>query len=183
MAEEVQAEQGKPKGGNKALMIILIVVVVILLSVVGVGAYLYFSGALGAGHEAADKNGTHAKTEHEEKAHKPEATFEAAINDLVLNITDAKGNEKLMKLSFSMQSQNEKIQAIVDKNKAEITDAVIVQIGSRSAEEMLTLGGKELLKEELLDEINKILNNANSGAEHFTPNCVEKIFFTSFVLK
>lgn len=182
MAEEVQAEQKKSSGGgSKALMIVLLVVVLILLGVVGFGVYLYLSGALGGGHE--DKNATKAKTEHAEEEHKAEAAFEAAINDLVLNISDAKGNEKLMKLSFSLKSPNETIQAIVDKNKAEITDAVIIAIGSRSAEEMLTLGGKELLKEELLEEINKILNDANKGTEGFTPNCVEKIFFTSFVLK
>lgn len=183
MAEEAQAEQKKSGGGNKVLMIVLIVLVVILLAVVGVGAYLYLSGALGGGHEGGDKNGTKAKTEHAEEKHKAEAYFEAEIKDLVLNISDAKGNEKMMKLSFSLKSPNENIGAIVEKNKAEITDAVITQIGSRSAEEMLTLGGKELLKEELLQEVNKILNNANAGTEHFTPNCIEKIFFTSFVLK
>lgn len=181
MADEVKTEE-KPAGGNKKMMIVLIGVIVVLLIAIGAGAFLYFSGALSSGDGAkTEQNQTEKKGESGEEAGAP--GFQADVNDLVLNITDAKGNEKLMKLSFSLKSTNEGIPAVVEANKAEIIDAVIALVSSRSAEELLTLGGKELLKEELLEEVNKILNEANSGNADFEQNSIKKLFFTSFVLK
>ena len=181
MADEVKTEE-KPAGGNKKMMIALIGVIVVLLIAIGVGAFLYFSGALNSEDGAkAEQNQTEKKASASEEEAGP--SFQADVNDLVLNITDAKGNEKLMKLSFSLKASNEGIPAMIETNKAEIIDAVIALVSSRSAEELLTLGGKELLKEELLEEVNKILNEANSGNGDYEQNSVKKLFFTSFVLK
>lgn len=192
MASEETTEQ-KPSGGNKGLMIALIAVVVLLIATIGVGVWLVMSGAIGgAGAEAAghgDKNATAAAEQH---APAPEAAhgeggdagaFQADINDLVLNITDAKGREKMLKLSFSLKSTEPTIAKVVEENKAEIIDTVIGQISSRSAEELLTVGGKELLKEELLTEANKIINNAVAANHEVQQNSVKKLFFTTFVLK
>ena len=59
-----------------------------------------------------------------------------------------------MKLSFSLKSTEPTIESIVEEYKPEIVDVVIAQISSRSSEELLTVGGKALLKEELLQDIN-----------------------------
>ena len=111
------------------------------------------------------------------------ANFQAAINDLVLNITNAKGREKLMKLSFTLKSSEETIEGLIEENKAEIVDVVIAQISARSSEELLTVGGKALLKEELLEEINSVINEATSDNSDIKRNSVKKLFFTSFVIK
>lgn len=191
MAEE--ASVPKPAGGGKGIMIVLIVVLVLLLGIIGAGAYLFMSGAIGGHGDPAAKAAPHgAEGNATAAAHGAEAghggegeggAFQANINDLVLNLTDAKGKEKMMKLSFSIKSTEPTIAKIVEENKAEITDAVITQISSRSAEELLTVGGKELLKEEMLTEVNKILNNATSGNKEVQQNSVKKLFFTTFVVK
>jgi flagellar FliL protein len=93
----------------------------------------------------------------------------------------ARGKSKLMKLSFTIKSTSPNIQAVLDSNKEEVIDEVIRLITARSAEELQTVGGKELLKEELLQVINTILNQ--SGAEEYPIDSVKKIFFTSFVIK
>jgi flagellar FliL protein len=117
-----------------------------------------------------------------EKDERPE-TFKAAINDLVLNITNAKGREKLMKLSFTLKSVEPTIEAIVEEYRPEIVDAVIAQISSRSSEELLTVGGKALLKEELREDINIIINEARLANEDIIENNIQKILFTTFVIK
>lgn len=188
MADEV-VEQ-KPSGGNKGLMIVLIAVVVLLIAAIGVAVWLFMSKTseeAAPGAHGGEKNAT-AQAAPAQPAQGGAASgeaggFQADINDLVLNITDAKGHDKLMKLSFSIKSTEPTIQAVVDTNKAEITDAVIAQISARSAEELLTVGGKELLKEELLEEINKILNAAVAATPEVQQNSVKRVFFTTFVVK
>ena len=179
MAEENVEETAK-KGGGSPLMIIVLALLVVLLGVVGFLAYMLFSKGV------FDDKTEETKTE---KVEKKEADAEASeffkteIKDLVLNITNAKGREKLMKLSFTIKSVEPSVEMLVGDNKAEIIDAVIQQISSRSSEELLTAAGKELLKEELISEINIILNEATAANEDIPRNSIKDIFFTTFVIK
>ncbi len=179
MAEEENNEEVKQSsGGGKGMMIVLIALIVILLVVVGgLGYFLYAKGIF-----SDQPMGANQEQVKEESSEKKE-TYKTAINDLVLNITNAKGREKLMKLSFSLKSTEPTIEAIVEEYKPEIVDVVIAQISSRSSEELLTVGGKALLKEELLEDINNILNEVTSSNEDIKQNNVKKILFTTFVIK
>lgn len=177
MADE---NQEKSSGGGKGLMIVLIALVVFLIfAVIGGGFFLYSQGALGGGnnHQPA-----HEEVKKEEGSDKPDA-FKADINDLVLNLTDSRGKEKLMKLSFSIKSSEPTIAAVVEEFKAEIIDVVISQISSRSSEELLTVGGKNLLKDELLQDINNVVNEVTKTKPEVSKNNVKQILFTTFVIK
>ncbi|MGB6330098.1 MAG: flagellar basal body-associated FliL family protein [Halarcobacter sp.] len=177
MAEEEVVVPPK-SGGGKGLMIVLIALVVILLIAVGFGGYLLYSSGVLSGQNQ----------QGQEEVKKVDSgdmqdTFKASISDLVLNITNAKGREKLMKLSFAIKSNEPTIEEIVEKYKPEIVDVVIAQISSRSSEELLTVGGKALLKEELIEDINSILNEVTARNEDIKQNVVNKILFTTFVIK
>ena len=178
MADE-NNEEAKSSGGGKGLIIVLIALVVILILAVGGGAYfLYSQGVL------SPKDGaTQEQSVQKEEAGDSKVTFKAELNDLVLNITNSKGKEKLMKLSFTMKSVEPTIAVLAEEYKAEIIDIVIGEISSRSSEELLTVGGKELLKEELLEGINNIINELSSSNEDIKANNVKKILFTTFVIK
>lgn len=176
MAEET-AEEPKKSGGGKGLMIVLIaLIVILLLAVVGGGYFLYSQGVF------SPKDEKQAEVVKKEENNGKER-FKAAINDLVLNITNAKGREKLMKLSFTIKSSDPAIESIVESYKAEIVDVVIAQISARSSEELLTVGGKALLKDELVDEINRVLNDATATNSDIQKNSVKSILFTTFVIK
>lgn len=178
MAEETGEE--KSSGGGKGLMIVLIaLVVVLLLAVVGGAYFLYSSGVLSPKEEQAQEE----KMVKKEEAGDSAETFKAEINDLVLNITNSKGKSKLMKLSFTLKSVEPTIAAIIENSRAEIIDVVIRQISARSSEELLTVGGKALLKEELKEEINMVINEVTSQNEEVKANNVKKILFTTFVIK
>ena len=175
MAEEVVAEE-QPKKSGKGLMIVLIaLIVILLLAIVGGGYFLYSQGIFSPKDE---KTETVKKEESNSKER-----FKAGIDDLVLNITNAKGREKLMKLSFTVKSTDPQIESIVEQYKAEIVDVVIAQISARSSEELLTVGGKALLKDELMDEINRVLNDATSTNSDIQMNSIKNILFTTFVIK
>ena len=179
MAEEENKEEMKSAGGGKGMIIVLIALVVILLLAVAGGAYFLYSQGMfspkdaSAGQEMVKK----------EEAGDSKETFKANIDDLVLNITNAKGKEKLMKLSFAVKSVEPTIAAIMEEYRAEVIDVVIAQISARSSEELLTVGGKALLKEELLEEINAIINEVTSDNEVVKANNIKKILFTTFVIK
>jgi flagellar FliL protein len=181
MAKEKEEEKSTKTNNNKILMIILIVLVVALFTVVGFLGYMMIS-------QKNTTNATNNTTPTEQKKEKAEATqngeyYSAKIDNLVLNIVNSKGREKLMKLSFSLKSTEPSIESIVEANNAEIVDAVIAQISARTSEELLTVGGKALLKEEMLEEINSIINEATIANDDIKRNNVKKIFFTSFVIK
>ncbi|MFK2823245.1 flagellar basal body-associated FliL family protein [Arcobacter sp. YIC-80] len=179
MAEET-AEQAKSSGGGKGLMIVLIaLVVVLLLAVVGGAYFLYSQGVLSPKPEGEQQE----KMVQKEEAGDSKDTYKAEINDLVLNITNSKGREKLMKLSFAIKSVEPSIAALTEEYKAEIIDVVIRQISARSSEELLTVGGKALLKEELIEEINSVLNDVTSSNEEIKSNHIKQILFTTFVIK
>jgi flagellar FliL protein len=162
---------------GKTLMIILIAIVTILVLAVGGGAfYMYSNGYF-------DKDGTSKTSQAEEEVVEKKDTFKAKIENLVLNIPDTRGNDQLMKFSFAVKSTNEAIEAVVESNKEEILDATINLISARNSEELMTIGGKEILKEDMLDAINKILNDALNEDEEDLKDSVINIYFTDFVVK
>ena len=179
MTDEENTEETKKSSGSKGMMIVLIVLILVLiLGLGGLGFFVYSKGLL----SNDTPNDTSLKVEEKEKKD-PSEMFKATVDDLVLNITNAKGREKLMKLSFTVKSIEPSIAGIVESNKAEIIDIVIAQISARTSEELLTVGGKILLKEELKEEINKIINEVVANDDDIQQNNVKKILFTTFVIK
>ena len=177
MAEETQ--ENKSASGGKGLIIVLIaLVVILLLAVIGGGYFLYSQGALNVNNSQSGQE----MVQKDEASEKGES-FKADINDLVLNLTDSRGKEKLMKLSFSVKSTEPSIATLVETYKAEIIDVVISQISARSSEELLTVGGKNLLKDELIQDINNVLNEVTASNSDIPRNNIQTILFTTFVIK
>jgi flagellar protein FliL len=187
MAEQ---EVVKEKKSGNPMMIILIVLIVVLLGAVGgIGYVLYSKGVL----DEPKTEGTAAKGEHgekegpaatEEAAHDEHTVFvESEIKELVLNVTNSKGKAQLLKLSFSMKSAEPTLEALVTASKSEIIDVVINHISAVGTEELMTSQGKELLKEELLQEINTIINEAIASNPEIHKNPIKELFFTTFVIK
>lgn len=180
MADEEVKEEGKKEGGGKGLLIVLIVLIVLLLGAVGaIGYFMYSKGFFDPEAKSGEKV---EQTTVEDKDADMSETFNAKIEGLVLNITDAKGRAKLMKLSFTLKSTEPTIEAIVEGNKDQIIDSVIRQVSARSSEELLTVSGKAMLKEEMMEEINNILNET-TDEEEVKRDSLKDIFFTSFVIK
>ena len=179
MADENTVEKS---GGKSPMMAILIgLIIILLLAVGGIGYFMYTKGIF------SDQPTTQAESgkELEKNVEKVDVgdIYQSKIDSLVLNITDAKGRSKLMKLSFTLKTTEPSIEGLIEANKAEMIDSVIRQVSARSSEELLTVGGKAMLKEEMIDELNNILNDATENDEDIAKNMIIDIFFTSFVIK
>jgi flagellar FliL protein len=178
-------EEKKEKKPGKGLLIGLIVLIVLLLGILGGGAYYaYSSGMLNNLNNNTESNSKNIEIK-KEKNKDSSKLYEASLKDIVLNITKNNGRNALMKLAFTMKSTEESIADRVEENNAEIMDAVISIISTKTAEELRTLGGKEVLKEELLISINDILNEniTEDNEDSAIKDGVKKLFFVNFVIK
>ena len=174
MAEETENKGG----GNKGLLIVLIVLIVLLLGAIGfIGWYVFM------GQKKDNANNQQEQVEKKEDKGENAKTFTAEVKDMVLNVTTAKGRIKLMKLSLALVSTEPTFEQIVTDSEPEIKDAVIRAVSARNAEELLTVAGKELLKEELLKDINEVINEATIANPNIKKNIVKKIYFTAFVMR
>jgi len=176
MADEEKTED-KPKKSGNMLMIILLVLVVLLLGAVGFIGYYVMT------KEDAAPTGATQKAEQVQESSDSTQTFEAKIENLVLNITDAKGREKLMKLSFSIKSTEPTIEAIVEANNAEIVDAVIVKKINEAHEYSSDAVEKSQMASEMLEEINSIINEATIANDDIKKNNVKKLFFEDIAIQ
>lgn len=175
MADE--NNQGNNSGGSKGLIMALIAMVVALFIAVLGGMYFLYT-------QTQNMNNNNQNPQEQTKEVVDNGNyFKADINELVLNLTDSRGREKLMKLSFSIKSAEPTIVTIIEDYKAEIIDVVISQISARSSEELLTVGGKNLLKDEMIQDINNVLNSVTSADKKIPKDCVKTILFTTFVIK
>lgn len=168
----------KSESSGKRLMMILIALIFVLIAITGSFYFLYTQ-------KSKNNNQNQAQTEQLATASAEAGSFKADINDLVLNLTDSKGKEKLMKLSFSIKSSEPTIADVVESYKPEIIDVVISQIGARSSDELLTVTGKNLLIDDLVNDINGVLNNIppTDVDKKVTKDSVKTILFTTLVIK
>jgi flagellar FliL protein len=183
MAEEENSSGGN-SGGGKGLLIVLIVLIVLLIGIVAGGFIMFKDKIMGNDEQSGEGAENSEKTvKKKKKADSGEDMFKADVNDLVLNVTDAKGRGKLMKLSFTIKGPAPTIGAIVESVKPEIIDVVIEQISSRTSEELMTVGGKNIFREELRDGINKVINESAKSDDEIPEDLVHEIYFTAFVIK
>lgn len=177
MADDNSEVVKKPSDGKGLLIVLLVLVIVLIMAVAG-GTYFLLDKISNTNTNQTEQT-TEQVTNGKSSISTADAKFRADISELILNLTDSRGREKILKLSFSIRSGDPQIATITEEYLAEITDIVITQVSSRSSEELLTVGGKNLLKDELISEINTIINYLTKTSS----NVVSNILFTEFVIR
>lgn len=149
---------------NKVVAIVLIVIVLLLTIVVGVGGYFLYQ-----------KQNHNEKVEEKKENKESSIMFKTDIESIVLNVLNSKNVNKMMKLSFSIKYTDQLYTPKIEEYKTEINDLVITLISSKSSEELMTQNGKNLLKEDLLKELNKLFEKEKIE--------IKQVLFTEFVIK
>ena len=183
--EEAAAEAPKKKGGKK--LIIIIVAVVVLLGA-GVGFFL-MSGSKKAEGEAEE----HAQ--EEEVKHYETVELEP----IIVNLSE---NASFLKIKMSLEydpalisgaeggeggggghggggaAEGEKkggLPGILGHREPQIRDAIIRVMSAKKAEEVLTVAGKDQLRQELIDAINE--------ATGLDEGPIVNIYFIEFIIQ
>jgi flagellar FliL protein len=188
--EEVEgAEEAEGSGGKKKKKLIIIGAATVVLLVAGGGAGFVFLGGSGdpaEGDEVADA-GEHGETmEHEssddgEDAGHGEASEGDApivmgkmyeLDTFVVNISDH-DRDRYLKIKAEFELSDPSVSAELDQRIPHIRDLVISLLGSKSFEEIRSMEGKDLLREEILQRVNAMLSTGKA----------RQIFFTEFVVQ
>lgn len=160
---------------KKLIISLIILIFILLLSVIG-GTYFILQN---------QKPHTEEIVKEKEPEKNEGIMFKSEMKDLIFNITNDKNKEKMFKLSFVLGSSNPQLEQIVEKYRRDIIDITITLLSSKNSNELLTIAGKNLLKEELIKEINIVLNNVipNEKELKMENNMIKVIYFSDFIIK
>jgi len=192
MEEDEFEEEG---GGGSPVLAILLLLVIILLGIVGyLGYVMYQKGIFSDEEEGSEPAQTMQKKEPAKQVNekvdkvdpyaKPDPMmFSGSIDNLVLNIVNNRGREKLMKLSYDLEGPYEGMAALIEKHKVAIIDATIRITATTTSNELLTISGKMRFNGMLKSEINKIINKEEKLNPDVPENVVKKLYFKAFVMR
>ena len=174
MATAFQRQAGKVK------VIILVAVVVLIVLAGGTTAALYFGGVIGHSAPAAEGDQAAEQPAAEDKAKKDEAKappkYLALDPPLVVNF-ERQGGVGFLQVTMQVMARKQEALDAVQDNMPMIRNNLLLLLGSQTYETVSTRDGKEKLREEAKEEVNKVL--AKVGSE----DKIEAVYFTGFVMQ
>ncbi|RLB69180.1 MAG: flagellar basal body protein FliL [Deltaproteobacteria bacterium] len=162
--EEVEeGSEGKKK--SKKGLLIIIVLVILLLGGGGFGAYWFLLRAPAP---------TVEELAEIEAAKKPEVVILPvfALKPFVVNLADKK-SRRYLKVTMKLELSNEELLEEVDKRRAQLRDVVLTLLSSKTANEISSMEGKFLLRQDIIKRVNV---NLVSGK-------VTKVYWEEFVVQ
>ncbi len=167
MAEEGEAAEG---GGKKKLIILIVLAIVLIgLSVGGTVMALKFLAPPQVA-ENAEVNPEAAP------ATKKAAIYYPIKPEIVVNYGD-KGRQRYAQVEVTLMIREEDVVAALELHAPMITNALIMAISGQTYDEVQTAEGKELLRQQCLQTLQKILEK-----EIGKPG-IEQVLFTNFVMQ
>ena len=189
--EEVESTDEEAKPGKLKFVLFAIAGLVLLAAGVGVGFVLGGSspddspttleaeaGDEGHSAEVEDGHGDEESEHAEPAADEHGGGSDGAIlgtyklDSFIANIAD-RDRDRFLKLRVELELNNERVEEELDQRLPHIRDIVISLLGSKSFEEVRSIEGKDLLREEMLQRINSLLGTGK----------VRRIFFTEFIVQ
>jgi flagellar protein FliL len=159
--DEQPAEKTPEKGKGK-LKLILIVVGVVVLAVGGTAAFFMFSGG-GSKHSKGEGS-------HQAESHGAPVVF--SLDPFIVNIYD--GQElRYLRVKVEMEVANEEAKAELGPRQAQLRDAILVLLTTKTMLDVRDQQGKNQLRQEIFNAVGRIL----------PPGKVQKIYFTDFVVQ
>jgi flagellar FliL protein len=174
MAEEKEDKEKKEGEGagkkSKKKLIIIIAVVLVVLIGGGVGAFLALGSKPKEGAEGEDGGEGEEETETEEAADGALPGAVVPLDPFIVNLL-IKGSflKTTIQLEFSEPEAPHSFEASIPK----VRDAIIRILSSKEAKEILSAEGKEKLRGEVREGVNKTLESED----------VVQVYFTEFIIQ
>lgn len=161
MAEE-SAEAEAPKGGRGKLLIIVAAVVVLG----GGGAAAWFLGFIPHGAPKAEAK------EEETKEHKPAVGALMALDPFIANLADEDG-KRYLKATLQVEFFEDKVPEEFAARVPQMRDLLLTLFTSKLFSEIRTPQGKAILRDEIINRMNRTLNH----------DLVKAVYFTEFIVQ
>src|SRR5262245_61374467 len=173
---EAPAEGAAPKGGKGKLFIIL---GVLLALAGGGGAYFFLvrKPALEAVSEAAtDAAGERGERGGEHGAGGTRGLAEMgaleALDPFIANLADEDGR-RYLKATMQLEFYEPSVPAELGSHMAQVRDLILTLFTSKTFADIRTPEGKGLLREEIINRINRVLRR----------DVVKAVYFTEFIVQ
>jgi len=178
MADDKNKEDAPKKKSKGKLLIIIIAVVVLIVAGVAVKMFV-----LGGKKQQPAKQQAQTQAQETETQEEPvsEQNLEpVVVGPIIVNLADA-GGDRYLKLKLvlleakkkAQEAKKEETKTGMSLEDAVIRNAIIITTSAKTSDDLLSVSGKEELKNELITAINKALHR----------NLVRKIFFTEFIIQ
>jgi flagellar protein FliL len=164
MQAEAQTAALAKKGGKGKLMI----VAVVLLLAGGGGAAWWF-GVLPVLSQGAPAE---AKEEGEPKEKRPEVGALLALDPFIANLADEDG-KRYLKATVQVEFTEGKVPPEVNARLPQIRDLLLTLFTSKMFAEIRTPQGKALLRDEIINRLNRVLRR----------DLVKAVYFTEFIVQ
>lgn len=167
---EEQTPDDSPKGGKKKLILLIVLGLILIgASVGGTIAVLQMMQP-----EPTPEEGELVEDEVEPPP-KP-AIYYPLKPEYILNI-DARGRRRYLRLDLTVMTRDEDVIAAIELHRPTVDHTVNLIAGGQIFEEVQTAEGKELLRLQLLQELQTLFNK-----EIGKPG-IEQVLFTNFVMQ
>lgn len=156
-----EGEESAPEGAAKVPIwkkkkFIIIAAAVLVLVLGGGGAGLYFTGMLGGHKSEAGEEGEHA----EKKEDKDRVLVFYDLGDLLVNLSGEGKRVNFLKIKVSIELDDEKDKAMIDKIKPRILDDFQTYLRELRVDDLRGSAGMYRLREELLLRVTEAAHPA-----------------------
>ncbi|SFP90565.1 flagellar basal body-associated protein FliL [Hydrogenimonas thermophila] len=169
-SEEEEKEEKSSGGGNNIVLILIVVLLVLVLAVIGIGAYVMLSGDDQENPETVKQEKVEKKTRRKSDDLTVGPMY--PLDKFTVNLLSENGRRFLV-AKINLEEDSEELTPELDKKTPLIRDIIISILSSKTVEEITTPKGKEKLKEEIVNQINKYLEDGE----------IANVYFTEFVIQ
>ncbi|GMT41744.1 MAG: hypothetical protein IEMM0002_0155 [bacterium] len=173
MAVEQEEEEGKEsevpekkKSGVK--LILILVIAVLLLGLIGVGGFIAYRQVTQGG----DQEGGKSTADKAKEGDAAKIGDVIAIDPFIVNLSDDSG-KRYLKVSMQFELGDPLLAEELTNKMPQIKDTIITVLSDKASDDVLTVGGKRKLKEQILTRVNIMLKSG----------MVKNIFFVEFVIQ
>ena len=179
---ELDSETEEETGSTPSKMkkIIIFATAGILVVGLAVGATLYFTGVIGGDAATEVSEGAASEDVAEEEKGEAEATTDTVYHKFkpafVVNFED-KGKLRFLQIDLSVATKLPSVIDALENHEPVIRNNLVLLYSSQKADELNSVEGKELLRKQTREAIQKIMmdNIGNPG--------IDEVFFTGFVVQ
>lgn len=127
--------------------------------------------------EGADPALAEASTEGEEQAEPKKPAIYYPIQPPIIVNFDARGRQRFLQAELALMTRDQDVISAIELHMSMIRNSLILLIGSHLFEELQTAEGKEILRQQCLQEVQRLMEQ-----EIGKPG-IEQVLFTNFVMQ
>lgn len=108
---------------------------------------------------------------------KKKPTTFVKLEAFTVNLQPEQDNSRYLQVEFSIKAYDTEVIDVIDRQKPEIRNKILLLLSSKKPSEINTLTGKEQLSQEIIQAIQAVID-----AEHLQEDILD-VLFTSFIIQ